>query len=285
MMKKSIKLIAVIIAALTCLTVFASCGNKTTVEKTDVEKTDSEKTDWGSIKDAGKLVIGYTEYEPMNYKDKDGTLVGFDTEFAKAVCKKLGVEASFVLIDWDTKEANLKAKNFDCIWNGLTVSKDRKANMDFTKTYLINKQVVVINKDNADTYTSTETLANGIVTAESGSAGETAIKADKNLNKATLTGAETQTAALTSLSSGNADAAVVDYTLARSMCGKGDYTDLVIVEKIVLADEEYAIGFRTGSDITAKVNDVIDELIEDGTLKTIAEKYDLTDLYEAALSK
>ena len=242
--------------------------------------------DYDAIKKAGKLVIGITIYEPMNYYEADGkTLTGFDTDFAKAVCEKLGVEPVFQIIDWDMKETELKAKNIDCIWNGLTVTEERRENMDFTDTYLLNRQCVVINKKDAAKYTSTSALAAALVTAESGSAGETAVKADANLKNSNYTGSDSQASALVALNAGNFDAAVIDYTLAKASVGNGDYANLIIVDSITLENEEYAIGFRVGSDMTAKVNDIIADLIADGTLTGIAAKYDLTELYEAAVNK
>ncbi len=247
----------------------------------DTAATDS---DYEYIKGNGKLVIGITYYEPMNYKAEDGTLTGFDTEFAEAVCAKLGVTPEFQEIDWDMKETELKSRNIDCIWNGLTVTEDRRANMDFSKTYLINKQCVVINQENASTYTDTASLSGAMLSAESGSAGETAITSDANLSQASYTASNSQQDALIALNAGNYDAIVIDYTMALSSVGSGDFSNLVIVDGIELANEEYAIGFRTGSDMTASVNSIIDELIADGTLETIASHYDgLTDLYNAAV--
>ena len=240
--------------------------------------------DWKYIEENGKMTIGITIYDPMNYYEADGTtLTGFDTEFAQAVCAKLGVQPSFQVIDWEQKESMLKAKNIDAIWNGLTVTEERRDNMDFTRSYLVNKQVVVIHKDDAETYTSTASLKDALLTAEKKSAGETAIGADSSLSKATYTPSTSQQNALLSLVAGNVDAIVIDYTMAKAFCGKGDYADFMIVESIELANEEYAIGFRVGSDMTKKVNAIIDELIEDGTLAAIAAKYDMTELYEEAI--
>ncbi len=266
------RILSLVIACLLCTGFLASCAGT--------------GSDYESIKKAGKLVIGITVYEPMNYYESDGTtLTGFDTDFAKAVCKKLGVEPEFQIINWDTKETTLKSGNIDCIWNGLTVSETRRENMDFTISYLINRQCVVISKANAAKFTTTASLASALVTAESGSAGETAVQADENLSKAHYTGSDSQATALLALKAGNFDAAVVDYTLAKASVGNGDYADLMIVDEIKLEDEQYAIGFRIGSDMTAKVNAVIEELIADGTLASIAAKYDLTELYEAAVAK
>ena len=95
------------------------------------------------IKDKGEMIIGITLFAPMNYHDDKNELIGFETEFAKAVCEKLGVEAEFVEINWDTKEVELNAKNIDCIWNGMTITEERLENMSITVPYMKNKQVMV----------------------------------------------------------------------------------------------------------------------------------------------
>ena len=242
-------------------------------------------SDMKYVENNGKLVIGITIYKPMNYYDDKNPekLIGFDTEFAEAVCKKLGVTPEFKVINWDTKETELKAKNIDVIWNGLTVTEERRENMDFSTSYLVNRQCVVVHKDDAEKYKTAESLKDALISAEKGSAGETAIKADASLKNATYNPSDSQQNAFVALLADNADAIVVDYTMAKATCGNGDYADFVMIEDIELAKEEYAIGFRVGSDMTEEVNAIIDELIEDGTLKKIAEKYDMVELYEEAI--
>lgn len=292
------KIISLILALMLALTLFACGGEKEPVESpdpspdetssaTDEESPDaspdatSEATEEGDLAEIlakGELVIGITEYAPMNYYDESGALVGFDTEFAEAVCAKLGITPKFVVINWDTKEIELKAKKIDCIWNGLTVKEDRKENMAFSASYLRNEQAVVIKASNADTYTDLASLAGKTVVAESGSAGEDAVKAD--LPAAEYTAVEAQSSALLEVKAGTADAAVIDITMAMAMTGEGtDYADLMIVSGIDMMDEEYAIGFRLESDMVARVNEVIGELLADGTLAATAEKYGLSDLF------
>ena len=106
--------------------------------------TSNDKTDWAYIEDKGELVIGITHFAPMNYLDDNNELVGFETEFAKAVCEKLGVTAKFQVIDWAAKEAELAAKNIDCIWNGMTITSEREENMAISVPYMKNKQVKVV---------------------------------------------------------------------------------------------------------------------------------------------
>ena len=230
-------------------------------------------SDLAYIKNKGKMTIGYTVYEPMNYTDESGTFTGFDTELATAVCEKLGVEPDFVEINWDTKETELAAKSIDCIWNGLTLTDDREANMACTKPYVKNAQVVVMKAD-AD-YTSTADLAGKTVVAESGSAGETTIEEDEGLQQADFVAKSVQTDCLMEVAAGTADAAVLDLTLASAMIGEGtDYANLVIKDELNV--EEYGAAFRKGSDVAAAVDTAFDELKADGTMQTLADKYGLT---------
>ncbi len=190
------------------------------VEPAEVEPRSEGESDLEYIRNKGKMTIGYTVYAPMNYTDDAGNFVGFDTEFAEAVCEKLGVEPDFVEINWDTKEIELEAKAIDCIWNGFTITEEREENLDFSAPYILNKQVVVIRKADAEKYTDTASLAAARLVAEVASAGETAIADDENLAKATYTAVTKQTDALLEVKSSTADAAVLDYTLANAMVGK-----------------------------------------------------------------
>ena len=232
----------------------------------------ADGSDLDYIKGKGKLVIGYTVYEPMNYTDADGSFTGFDTELATAVAEKLGVEPEFVEINWDTKIVELDAKSIDCIWNGMTLTEDIMANTATTKAYAKNAQVVVV-KDGTD-YTSTADLVGKTVVAEAGSAGETAIAEDENLAQADYVSKGVQTDCLLEVAAGTADAAVLDLTLANAMIGEGtDYANLKIVDE--LNAEEYGVAFRKGSDAAAAVDAAFDELKADGTMQALADKYDL----------
>ena len=234
--------------------------------------SETATSDLDYIKEKGKMVIGYTVYEPMNYTDADGNFTGFDTELATAVCEKLGVEPEFVEINWDTKVVELDAKSIDCIWNGMTLTDDIMANAATTKAYAKNAQVVVV-KDGTD-YSSTADLVGKTVVAEAGSAGEAAIEGDENLAQADYVSKSVQTDCLMEVAAGTADAAVLDLTLANAMIGEGtDYASLKIVDE--LNAEEYGVAFRKGSDAAAAVDAAFDELKADGTMQALADKYDL----------
>ena len=227
-------------------------------------------SDLDYIKEKGKMVIGYTVYEPMNYTDADGSFTGFDTELATAVCEKLGVEPEFVEINWDTKETELAAKSIDCIWNGLTLTDDREENMACTKPYVKNAQVVVV-KEGTD-YTSTADLAGKTVVAEAGSAGEAAIQGDENLAKADYVSKSVQTDCLMEVAAGTSDACVIDLLMAGAMIGEGtSYPDLTYT--VALTSEEYGVGFRSGSDLAAKFNEFYKAAYADGTVMEIANQY------------
>lgn len=250
----------------------ASTPASTPVSSSAPASTPVAESDLAYIQDKGTLIIGYTVYAPMNYTDDAGVFTGFDTELAQAVCEKLGVTAEFVEINWDTKEIELAAKSIDCIWNGLTIDEDRKANMEITNPYVKNAQVVVMAA--GAEYTDTSSLIGKAVCAEAGSAGETTIQGDANLAQADYIPKTVQTECLMEVAAGTCDAAVLDLTLANAMIGEGtNYENLEIVDR--LAVEDYGVAFRKGSDICATVNTIFDELTADGTMPALAEKYGL----------
>ena len=255
----------------------AACGSSastaaSTAESTVESTAAAGDSDLDYIKGKGKMTIGYTVYEPMNYTDADGNFTGFDTELATAVCEKLGVEPEYVEINWDTKIVELDAKSIDCIWNGMTLTDDIQANTACTKAYAKNAQVVVMKAD-AD-YSSTADLVGKTVVAEAGSAGESAINDDESLAQAEYVSKSVQTDCLMEVAAGTADAAVLDVTLASAMIGDGtDYANLAIKDE--LNAEEYGVAFRKGSDAADAVNAAFDELKADGTMQALADKYSL----------
>lgn len=175
------------------------------------------ESDWEKIKANGKMVIGITDYAPMDYKDADGNWIGFDAEYARKVCEKLGVTAEFKVIDWNTKTTALSTGAIDCIWNGMTVTDEITAACDVTGAYMKNYQVVVV-KD-AEEYSSLESLAGKKIAVEGGSAGETAAKADASLSK-NVVAVQDQATALLQVKSGAAEACVIDFIMAKTLVGE-----------------------------------------------------------------
>ena len=236
--------------------------------------SETTKSDFETIQENGKMVIGYTDYAPINYTNENGEFTGFDTEFAQAVCKELGIEAEFVEIEWSNKFLELESGSIDCIWNGMTITDEAKEAASVSNPYLKNMQVVVAKTENG--YTSTADLIDANIVAEAGSAGEAAVLADGNLSQASLMTVIKQVDALLEVKSGASDAAILDWTLASNMVGQGtDYSDLSILEGVELSVEEYGIATRKGSDTNDKINEVMAKFMADGTLETLATSYGL----------
>jgi len=233
----------------------------------------------GKGKNSKKLICGITDFEPMNYRDSAGNWTGFDTEFAILVGKKLGLEVEFQEIEWGSKYQELEAGTINCIWNGFTANANesdgtkRSDLVDFSYSYMLNQQSVVIKKDRAAEFKSEDDLVGKTAAAESGSAGET-FASDAVGSNGKVIGVAAQINSLLEVKSGSVDCAVVDILLAQRLAGSGDYADLAIAD-IELESEVYAVGFKKGSDLRDKVNKAIKELYDDGTLLELAKKYSL----------
>ena len=257
-MKKIIAWILTAMLALSCLT---GCSGK------------SSDSDTEAVKKNGKLIVGITDYEPMDYKDASGEWTGFDAEFARMFAKELGVECEFfVIADWGQKFFELSSKNIDAIWNGMTITEEVTLNTNCSKPYVVNAQVVVMKADAVGNYTDTDSMKELTFAVESGSAGEAAIV---DLGFTDYVAVQDQTKAVMEVSAGTADACVVDITLANAMTGEGtNYDDLAA--GISLTSEEYGVGFRKDSDLTEAFNKFMEKCIADGSLQALADKYNLT---------
>ena len=265
-MKKIVTLVLVFAMLFTMATCFTACG---------------EQSDWDKVEEQGFFRCGITYYAPMNYFDEEDNLVGFDTEFAEAVAKYLGLEVKFQVISWPNKYVELNSGAIDLIWNGFTYGNEsdgvsRTEYVDFTYAYLENKQVVVTKTSRLAELNSAAALKGKNAAVEGGSSGES-VAVDYTGNKNNVAKFTAQSNALLEVKSGQADFAVIDYQMAKAMVGTGDYTDLSINGAFDLGSEVYAIGARKGSDLTAKINEAIVALSKDGTLATIAEKYGLSN--------
>lgn len=229
---------------------------------------DSSGSDMEYVKEKGKLVIGITDFEPMDYKGDDDEWIGFDADMAKAFAASLGVEAEFVEIDWDNKIMELDGKTIDCVWNGMTLTDEVTSSMECSKAYCNNAQVVIVPSDKADKYQDTDSLSDLSFAAEAGSAGEAELQ---KLN-IECTPVKAQSDALMEVAAGTSDAAVIDSLMAAAMVGEGTgYEKLTYT--VGLNSEEYGVGFRKGSDLAASLNDFFASSYADGTMVECAEKY------------
>lgn len=269
-MNKMKKWIALLLAMVLCLALVA-CGNKDEQTK-EPDNTDNanvtEKTDMEYVKEKGTLVVGITEFEPMDYQNADGEWIGFDADMAKAFADSLGVTAEFQIIDWDNKVFELEGKTIDVVWNGMTLTDEVKSAMECSNAYCNNAQVVIVPADKAADYQDAESVKGLSFAVEAGSAG----KAEVEALGASFTEVSDQATALLEVSSGTADAAAIDSLMAAAMVGEGtSYADLTYT--IGLNSEEYGVGFRKGSDLANALNEFFKTSYADGTMLEIAENY------------
>ena len=285
------KIIALLLAAFTLMACFAGCSEEKP-EDTQPKQTEPKQTQGTEAQDPtetqsqtegetteavskGTIVVGYTIYAPQNYLDEDGTLIGFDTELAQAVFTNMGYEVYFQEIDWGQKYADLESGAIDCVWNGFTCNTAdddgvlRAEKVDFSYNYMENRQVVVAKTGSG--IASAEDMNGKMVAAEAGSAGFT--YAETTFEGVYVKDFLKQTDCLFEVVSGTVDCCVLDAQLAKSYVGKGDYTDLEIIEGLESDVEFYAIGFKKGSELTEQVNAQLVALAADGTIAALAEKY------------
>ena len=271
-MKK--KLLAIVLAA-GMITSMAACGNtsnngssSTDSGKDTSASAESTDSDLAYVKDKGTLVVGITDFEPMDYQDENGNWIGFDADLASAFAESLGVDVEFVEIDWDNKILELDGKTIDCVWNGMTLTDEVTSSMSCTNAYCNNAQVVVVPSDVADKYQDKDSIKEVTFAVESGSAGEAQAQ-ELGLNYTAVTA---QSDALMEVAAGTSDAAIIDSLMAAAMVGDGTgYANLTYT--IGLNDEEYGVGFRKGSDLTEELNNFFKSSYADGTMEQIAEKY------------
>ena len=285
------KLLSLAMAAAMCLTLTA-CGNGGTStpqssqpnpsnssnssviggadSSTEIVTTDS---DLAYIQNKGTLIVGITEFEPMDYQNSDGEWIGFDADLAKAFAESLGVEVKFQVIDWsnkvfelDAKSMELDTKAIDVVWNGMTLNDEVMAAMECSNPYFDNAQVVIVPADVADKYQTVESVQDLAFAVESGSAA----KEQADAHNFTYTEVEDQATTLMEVNSGTSDASIIDYLMAKAMIGPGTgYENLTFT--VSLNSEQYGVGFRKGSDMAAALNEFFKTSYADGTMQKIAE--------------
>ena len=274
---KKILAMLLAIAMLACL--FAGCGNSDKSNDGSTPGSDAAPgadvtaaSDYEELQAKGTMVVGITDFAPMDYRDDNGEWTGFDAELARLVASQLGLECEFIEIDWDNKILELESKSIDCVWNGMTLTDEVLNAMECTDPYLVNAQVVVMKSDKVADYADVDAMKDLAVAVESGSAGD---ETATNNGFTNVTKVTAQSDALMEVASGTADACIIDLTMAKAMTGDGtSYADLSIAAE--MDREEYGIGFRKGSDMAQKVNDIIASLKDDGTLQALADKYGLS---------
>lgn len=252
------KILALILAAVLCVALFCAC-------------TKDNGSDLAYVKEKGKIIIGVTEFKPMDWQ-KNQEWIGFDADMAKEFANYLGVDVEFMVIaDWSKKAMELDTKGVDVVWNGMTLTDEVKALMGTSEPYCKNAQIVVVKQGLAASINSVEDIKNLSFAVEKGSAGAEALAA---LNIA-YTEVDTQDKALLEVASGASQGCVVDLLMAGAMIGEGtSYPELTT--SVSLTEEEYGVGFRKGSDLVAEFNKFWKEAYDNGTVMREAQEYGIS---------
>ncbi len=273
-MKKMTKLCALVLA-LAMVFALASCGSSSSTTSaassgSSAGASNAGDSDLAYVQEKGKLVVGITDFEPMDYKDSDSNWIGFDADMATAFAESLGVEVEFVEINWDNKILELNNSSIDCVWNGMTLTDEVTSSMECSNAYMNNTQVVVVGPEHKDA-TTVEQLSELSFAVESGSAGQ-AMAEENNFDFTPVTA---QADALMEVASGTSDAAIIDSLMAGAMVGEGTgYPDLEYTVSLNADEgERYGVGFRKGSDLAAALNDFFASSYADGSMQAIAETY------------
>ncbi|WP_437832589.1 amino acid ABC transporter substrate-binding protein (plasmid) [Niallia taxi] len=225
-----------------------------------------------SSKEDDTLVIGIDDkFAPMGFRDENNEIVGFDIDYAKAAAEKMDMKVEFQPIDWETKESELSSGRIDLIWNGYTITDERKEKVLFTKPYLKNAQVVVTLADSK--VTKLADLEGKVVGLQSLSSAADALDADPIKSKIkTVTEFSDNVSALNDLKNGRLDAVVIDEIVIDYYMTKEEGSFKILDES--LAPEEYGVGVKKGNeDLLEKLQKALDEMNEDGTAAEISDKW------------
>ena len=272
------KLLAMLLTLAMILSLAACGGSKDeapadtetpTETETPAEQESTDASDVAYVKDNGKLIVGITDFAPMDYKDEgNDEWIGFDADMAKAFAEYLGVDVEFIEINWDNKAMELETKAIDAVWNGMTLTEEVQKLMGTSDAYCNNGQVVVVKSDVADQYQTVESLSDLAFAVENGSAGAEQLDA----LGIPYTALQTQANALMEVASGASDACVIDLLMAGAMIGEGtSYPNLTYT--VQLNSEEYGVGFRVGSDLVDAFNTFWKEAYDAGTVMEVAATY------------
>ena len=222
-------------------------------------------SDMAYVQSKGTLVVGITDFAPMDYQNESGEWIGFDADMAKAFAESLGVSVEFVEIDWDNKLLELGSKSIDCVWNGMTLTDEVTSAMSCSNAYCNNSQVVIVPADKAADYADVEACK----------ALSFAVEAEVEKLGASFTEVKDQATALMEVAAGTSDAAVIDSLMAGAMVGEGTSYDSLTYTVSLNAEEgeQYGVGFRQGSDLADALNDFFAAAYADGSMQACAETY------------
>lgn len=270
-MKKSI-FAAIGAVSMAAVMALAGCGSSDSSSTADTSKAASgEDTSLQKVLDNGKLVLGLdATFKPMGYTDENDNIVGFDIDCAEEVCSRLGIKLEPYGVNWDTKEIDLDTGTIDCIWNGLSVSDERKKVMLMSDAYMTNEMVFVVNSD-SDIKTLAD-LSGKTVDVQNGSTAQEILEASDVGKTVTVSQIGTNVEALNQLEMNMCDAVFLDSVVAEYEISTSGKAFRILDEG--LEPEEYAIGFRLGDQaLCDKIYGTLKEMKADGKLAEISTKW------------
>jgi len=263
---KTKNLIVLILLFVFSLTIFSGCSKKTVNNEDAISK----------LKDKGYVVVGLDDtFAPMGFKDTKGDIVGFDIDLAKEVFKRIGINVKFQSIDWSMKETELNSGNIDLIWNGYSITDERKQKVSFSNPYLENRQLIITLANS--NIQSKKDLLGKKVAVQNGSSSLDAINKEpevlKSLNSGKLVLFDTNNEAFMDLEAGRVDAVVADEVLGRYYMQERDIEKYKVLQED-FGKEQYAVGIRkTDSELVNKVNSELENMKKDGTCAEISKKW------------
>lgn len=270
MNKKINRILITFTMIITILAAFTGCSPK------EPAATNTKSTGFAKLQEQGYVVVGLDDtFVPMGFRDAKGEIVGFDVDLAKEVFKRIGLEVKFQPIDWSMKESELNSGNIDMIWNGYTITAERKEKVAFSKPYIASRQVIVTLADSA--INAKADLAGKTVATQSASSSLDAINTEPEL-AASFEGGEpvlfaTNNEALMDMEAGRTDAVVADEIMIRYYITERGQEKYKILDEDFGADE-YGIGIRKeDTELLEKVNKTLDEMNADGSSAAISEKW------------
>ena len=267
------RFVTILLSAMAILLLLAGCNAKDENNTSEGTKNPAEDVNKDSEEvEGGELIIGVDDkFAPMGFRDKDNELTGFDIEYAIAAAEHMGMEAKFQPIDWKTKETELSSGRIDLIWNGYTITDDRKEKVLFTKPYLSNAQVVATMADSP--IKALDDLDGKIIGLQALSSAADALAANPIESKIkSISEYADNVLALTDLKIGRVDAVIIDEVVIDYYMSQEDNTFKVIGDE--LAPEEYGVGVKKDNEaLLEKLQAALDQMNEDGTAEEISIKW------------
>lgn len=258
----------ILVLMMVCILLLTGCS-----ESNDTDEDDMIKAEESSGISAVSLVIGSDNYEPYNYIDESGENVGIDVDIAKEACRRLGITPVFKQITWDRKDSFLDSNEIDCLWGSFTMS-GRTDDYRWAGPYMYSRQVVVARKDRG--INSFADLKGKRIAVQSTSKPEHIILSgedDRIQGVSAVYSMSTMSELYASLRKGYIDAAAGHEVAIKRFVDTNPQQFIILDE--TLYKSELGVAFKKGrcDDIPDILNDILKQMIDDGTIKKIAESY------------